>query len=420
MKPAHQKVFTSHTYNYFFILAIAILIAIASEVKIIPYEGAPFRFGLGTIIFLLFILIRPLPLIKTGVITGIVVVLFRTFLDFFLQGNSFLNSAMIHVPASFFYISFAIFLKLININRFKSRPFLLAILVTSCESISNLIEQVTTSFILNQNIPFTLEEILLLVLVAFIRSFFVVGIYSSITVAEQKKQMQQLLNMLSNLYVETLYLNKSLHEIETITANSYELYEQLKETQPMLSMKALSIAQEIHEVKKDGQRIYAGLSKLTDVNQFDAHSISNILHYVKDANEKYSALLNKKINISVSCNKDFPTREYIPLLALINNLVANSVEAIENEGDISISIHTNEDFTTITVEDNGIGIPENFIPVIFDPGFTSKYNHKGEPSTGIGLSHAQTIVHRLEGTIQVESDATTTFTVTIPFNKLQI
>lgn len=35
------------------ILATALLTAIGSEIKIMPYEEAPFRFGLGSIIFLL-------------------------------------------------------------------------------------------------------------------------------------------------------------------------------------------------------------------------------------------------------------------------------------------------------------------------------------------------------------------------------
>lgn len=419
MEQANQKKSHQQRNHYLLIFAIAILTAIASEVKVIPYEGAPFRFGLGTVIFLLSILIRPLPLIPAGMITGMVVVLFRTFLNVLLFGDSFLSSVIEHVPASLFYISFAFFLMVIRINDFKSKPFLLATIVTFCELLSNLIEQITTSIIVNTKIPFSLEELLLLLLVAFIRSFFVVGIYSSITVAEQKKQVQQLLNLISNLYVETLYLNKSLNEIEKITANSYDLYDQLKETQPSLSIKALSIAQEIHEIKKDGQRIYAGLSKLTNLKHLDSRLISNLLHYVKDANAKYSTLLNKKINITISYNKDFSTRQHIPFLALVNNLVSNAVEAIENEGQIHISIDTTDDLTTIRVEDNGEGIPKKFIPVIFDPGFTSKFNHKGEPSTGIGLSHVQTIVQNLEGTIHVESDETTKFTVTIPFYKLQ-
>ena len=40
-------------------LVIALLTAIASEIKVIPFNGEDFRFGLGSITFFLLILIRP-------------------------------------------------------------------------------------------------------------------------------------------------------------------------------------------------------------------------------------------------------------------------------------------------------------------------------------------------------------------------
>ena len=64
--------------------------------------------------------------------------------------------------------------------------------------------------------------------VALLRSFFVVGLYSSITVSEQKKQMQEMLGVGSELYAETLYLQKSMNHIEQITASSHDLYRKLK------------------------------------------------------------------------------------------------------------------------------------------------------------------------------------------------
>lgn len=408
----------NYRYDYLLIFIVAILTAIASEVKVIPFEGAPFRIGLGTVIFLLVVLIRPLPLIHTGCITGIVVVLFRALLDELLLTSSFSVSLISHIPAGLFYILFAIGLSIIKLEKNKSKPFLLASLVTIVEFVSNFVEQLTTTLFIT-DISVTIKEVALLLLVAIIRSFFVIGIYSSITVKEQKRQMQQLLNFISTLYVEALYLKKSMNEIEHITANSYSLYEQLKKIDPSLSIKALSIAQEIHEVKKDEQRIYAGLSKILKMEQLDAYFISDLLQFVKEANEKYSEMLNKKIQFKVSYNQDFYTKEHLPLLALMNNLVANAVEAIEEEGTIHIAINTSKDFTTITVKDTGIGIPKNLIPVIFDPGYTTKFNSEGVPSTGIGLSHVQAIVHKLNGSIDVISNETTTFSIKLPLNILQ-
>lgn len=404
-------------YSFTMIFVFAIMVAIISEVKIIPYEDAPFRFGLGAAAFLFIILIKRLPTILTGIITGLVIVLFRTFLSVLFSEDDFLSSIITHFSSGLFYITFSLCLSTINIEKYKSKPFILACFITLFEFISNLVEQ-TVTFLLVSKLPIFYEEMILLLLVAFIRSFFIVGIYSFIVVREQKKQVDNLLNVISNLYVETLYLKKSMSEIEHITANSFDLYEKLKKKDLSLSMQALSIAQEIHEVKKDEQRILAGLSKIMDTKQADPYSISELLQYVKEANDKYSEMLNKHIQIKISYNQNFYTREYVALLALINNLVSNAVEAIEDEGTINISINTSKDFTTITIEDSGKGIPKKLIPIIFDPGFTTKFNSKGEPSTGIGLSHVQSIVNKLEGSIFVESENITKFTVNIPLEKL--
>ena len=91
------------------------------------------------------------------------------------------------------------------------------------------------------------------------------GYIARLLIAEQKKRMQEMLGVGSELYAETLYLQKSMNHIEQITASSHDLYRKLKkENLQKLSVQALLIAQEIHEVKKDSQRILSGLSKITE------------------------------------------------------------------------------------------------------------------------------------------------------------
>ena len=104
---------------------------------------------------------------------------------------------------------------------------------------------------------------------------------------------------------------------------------------------------------------------------------------------------------------------------MLNNIVANAIEVIETKGFIKLEVTTTPNVITFTIENNGPCIPENVLPVIFDPGYTTKFNENGIASTGIGLSHVQTIAYRLEGTITVSSNETTIFTITIPTYKLR-
>ncbi|MET4563319.1 two-component system sensor histidine kinase YcbA [Lysinibacillus parviboronicapiens] len=402
------------------VFMIALFTAVGSEIKILPFYDTTFRFGLGSIIFFLCTLLKPTPIILAGVMTSIVTTIFRVTINYSTQDISLIDSIFAHVPAAIFYLLFAICLHQLNIHQFREKPLKLGLLVAFSEVISNLGEQLARFLVQSYNFVF-IHDFLILLAVALLRSFFVVGIYSSILIAEQKKRVQEMLNVGSDLYVETLYLKKSMNHIETITASGFDLYRQLKnQGYRAESLQALHIAQEIHEVKKDSQRIYAGISKIVGEKSYGSIRLSELLHYIEDGNRKYSELLGKDILFKINFDIDFQTEEHIALLALLNNLTANAIEAIEEHGVISIAIQQQEDDTVITVCDNGKGISQSELSIIFEPGYTTKYNVEGVAATGIGLSHVATLIAKLNGTITVEShNQKTMFKIIIPTQTIQ-
>ena len=113
---------------------------------------------------------------------------------------------------------------------------------------------------------------------------------------------------------------------------------------------------------------------------------------------------------------------YIPLLTVMNNLIANAVEAIELEGTIRIQVYEQDEDVHFAVIDSGKGIPEAKRNIIFEPGYTTKFNQAGIAATGIGLSHVRDIVWSMEGHITVEyaeqGGQGTVFDVSIPKRNL--
>lgn len=95
------------------------------------------------------------------------------------------------------------------------------------------------------------------------------------------------------------------------------------------------------------------------------------------------------------------------------NILNNSFEALDDGGQIDIDMDVkNENYVTVKITDNGIGIAEEDIKHIFEPFFTSKKKH----GTGLGLSITYGIIQKLGGIISVESQPGigASFTVTLP------
>lgn len=403
------------------IILIAILTAISSEIKVAPFYGENFRFGLGSIMFLLLILIRPpYALIRAGIVTGLTVVLFRIMNDVAFNLFDLTESLKQNAPAFIYYFIFSSGFRIFGVEKYQDKPLRLGIYATLLEIIGNSAEHIIRAFLIAET-NIDLFDLGLLSAVALLRSFFVVGLYSSVVISEQHKRLEEKLTVDSGLYVETLYLQKSMNHIEKITASSYDLYRKLKDIeQKELSVKALHIAQEIHEVKKDAQRIFSGLSNITLQKTNDVYFLSNLLDFVTTANTKYSELLGKQIVFHVKVSTDFETNQQIPLLAMLNNLVANAVEAIDDVGEISIEVFDIEKKTCFKVSDSGKGISKEDLDFIFEPGFTTKYNKQGVAATGIGLSHVREIVQMLEGDISVRNfESGLIFRIEIPTKNIR-
>ncbi|KKB34320.1 ATP-binding protein [Bacillus thermotolerans] len=420
---SHRKLFSTdlREMDKAALILTALLTTVAGEVKVVPFEGEDFRLGLGSITFFLLILIwPPLSLVRTGIVTGITVMCFRLFKDTVIHDIPAPVSLAHEWPAFLFYFLFALGLHIVKIEKYKTLPLALGAWAFLFESIANGAEQLVRHGSLYET-PLDTRQWTLLIGVALLRSYFAVGLYASITVSEQKKRMQEMLQVGSELYTETLYLQKSMNHIEQITAQSHDLYRKLKKQElHQLSVQALSIAQEIHEVKKDSQRILSGLTNITSEKKEDPMLLSYVGNLVMIANEKYSKLLKKDIAFHFHTSIDFQTDQHIPLLALLNNLTANAVEAIIEGGEVELEIFEEASYTCFIIKDSGKGLSEDEVSIIFEPGYTTKYNEQGVAATGIGLSHVKEIVQTLGGHIQVETLETgTVFRTCLPTSNIR-
>ncbi|MEA2421865.1 MAG: hypothetical protein QOF55_964 [Thermoleophilaceae bacterium] len=97
------------------------------------------------------------------------------------------------------------------------------------------------------------------------------------------------------------------------------------------------------------------------------------------------------------------------------NLLDNAIDALGENGTITVRTRLDGDCAVVEVSDDGPGIPADLRERVFEPFFTTKAVGKG---TGLGLDAARRIVEeRHRGTIAVESEpGRTTFSVWLPLD----
>lgn len=142
---------------------------------------------------------------------------------------------------------------------------------------------------------------------------------------------------------------------------------------------------------------------------FDSHTI----HTIEDIDEKINSFGD-------------PNQLSQALINILNNAKDALNEAKDLRKKLVFILSAKEDqekHITITIKDNAGGIPENILPKVFDPYFTTKSSSLG---TGLGLYITHSIItDNLHGTIKVENDVFeyegetykgAKFTIVLPIN----
>ncbi|WP_226858351.1 sensor histidine kinase [Diaphorobacter aerolatus] len=134
-------------------------------------------------------------------------------------------------------------------------------------------------------------------------------------------------------------------------------------------------------------------------------------------------VLKGKVEIRKDYGDDVPDISGSPsqVNQVFLNIITNAVQAMpEREGKNIITLRTSVspagDMVEVEIQDNGTGIPDDVLPHIFDPFYTTKPIGEG---TGMGLSISYKIINEHGGTILVESvrDVGTAFTILLPVQR---
>ncbi len=199
-------------------------------------------------------------------------------------------------------------------------------------------------------------------------------------------------------------------------------------------MRVNKLSPEFVEQKvKDALLLAQNMSNtLDDFKNFFSPNRSKNSFFIKDCVEHSIELskyfLNKeniKIDLIVKKDKQITTF-YNELSHIFLNIISNSKDALvssvnKNDRIIKIIVNSKKNFVFINIIDNGGGVPDDILPKIFEPYYTTKYKSAG---TGIGLYMSKQIIEKhLNGEISCKNIKLevnkkvfkgASFTITIP------
>jgi PAS domain S-box-containing protein len=132
------------------------------------------------------------------------------------------------------------------------------------------------------------------------------------------------------------------------------------------------------------------------------------------------AMANDRISLQrINLQKAYPqdpvkiSADKRKLSIAFSNILINAIEAMEtNRGELSISLSDKPSGYSISIKDNGKGIPEEFMSKLFEPFSTLKQN-----GIGLGLATSFSIIQSHKGSVQVESKPNEGTNFIIHFNK---
>ncbi|GAU77014.1 ATP-binding protein [Fusibacter sp. 3D3] len=402
------------------LVLVAVFTTFMGQIYFTPF-GTEFRLTFAVVVLNILILtfkeINPLSTIN---LVGVLMFLVRSSVFVFNQNGTFLEAFQIYYPVVFFYVFYSIFFVLLDVRSFLKNPLALFLSIWICDSIPNIIEVVIRQEWQNANFE---QVIYTIIMIGLFRTIFTtIMIYISGYYLQHMKDRQnhqkfvEKIVLMSSLKTELFFLRKSKNDIEDAMRRSFEIYERIDNSDEKTAI--LSVAKDIHEIKKDYTRVIAGIEKsIEETSSFQMHFFE-ILNIVIETNRKLAESKGKKIDFQINRFYNFKTSEYFTLISVLNNLVVNAIEAIERTGLISIYENLQDDFIFMSVYDEGVGIEEVDLNLIFEPGFSTKYNEiNGIMSSGIGLTHAKYLIEEiLNGKLTVESQkgVSTNFNIRMP------
>jgi len=285
----------------------------------------------------------------------------------------------------------------------------------------------------------TLNKLLIFTAVISIVLALVLGVIISRQISKPVSRVIHKAGEISNgSYGEKIVEESNTKEIVELVSAVNNLAETLKKQEALSKQASLDIAHELRtplttvqgnlEAALDGvmemdserigimheeilriSRLVDDLSKLSkyesessklDIEEFDiSDTIENIVKtFEGDFKKERKSISFAGESRNVSADRD-------KINQVIVNLISNAKKYTSDGGEVKVSVEPYKNRTKITVEDNGIGISAEDLPMVFERFYRAdKSRNRRTGGAGIGLTIVKTIIEAHGGEIEIESE----------------
>ncbi|MBP1581891.1 MAG: HAMP domain-containing histidine kinase [Oscillospiraceae bacterium] len=188
-------------------------------------------------------------------------------------------------------------------------------------------------------------------------------------------------------------------------------------------------APELLDMNRDCYRMLRACISISEYSEYiNGQSAPQFQYYdlgrfLREQLEPAVPLLEK---IGMELTLDLP-QESIPcaidsekLALVLFSLLSNSCTFCDSRNQIHISLNRSETHATITLSDQGYGIPLSILPRVMEPYFSRGLDDLDRPGIGLGLPLSKAIMEQHGGTLALQSvqDKGTTVALSLPLNRV--